>query len=74
MKVKILCEFEVTCDDEDELSEDVAKAAEQAAYDYLSFVEISGRSTDVESVTVHVDGFGKCTVSIGEEHGGDDEE
>jgi len=72
MKVKILCEFEVTSDEEDELTEDVAKsAAEQAAFDFLAFVTVSGRNTDVDSVKVHVDGFGKCDVSIGEEHGED---
>lgn len=70
MKVKILVEFEVTTDVEDgELTEDVAKsAASQAAYDFLSFVKVSGRTTDVESVEVHVDGFGECKVSIGEDH------
>jgi hypothetical protein len=73
MKVKIGIEFEVSTDlDEDEygeLTENRAKsAASQAAYDYLSFVKISGFSSDAESVEVDVDGFGECKVQLGEDH------
>jgi len=66
MKVKILCEFDVTSDEED-LDENAAKsAASLAAYDFLSLVEFGDRVTP--AVTVHVDGFGECEVSIGEDH------
>lgn len=75
MKVKILVEFEVEpvddegWDDDDQHNEQVAKsAASLAAYDYLSLVEVSGYSTDTDKVTVHVDGFGECLVSLGENH------
>ena len=73
MKVKILIEFEVSTDlDEEEHGEltqnHATSAASLAAFDYLSFVAMSGYSTDPESVEVHVDGFGPCTVKIGEDH------
>jgi hypothetical protein len=65
MKVKIPVEFEVDTDDEE-----VAKtAAATAAWDYLSFCEVSGESTDTDEVTVNVDGHGKMTVRMGVEHG-----
>lgn len=65
MKVKIGVEFDVSGVDE----EDVAKAAASlAAYNYLTFCEISGVRTDTDEVTVHVDGYGKCTVRLGENH------
>ena len=71
MKVKIAIEFEVEPADDDccdELTENEAKsAASVAAYDYLSLVKVSGYSGDSESVEVHVDGFGKCRVSIGQD-------
>ena len=66
MRVTIPIEFDVdpACA-EDELTENDAKsAADMAAYDYLSFVKISGYSSDSESVEVHVDGFGMCVVSL----------
>ena len=64
MRVKIKVEFEVDTDDEQ-----VARsAASQAAHDFLSFCEVSGESTDVETVTVHVDGHGGVEVSLGEDH------
>jgi len=64
MKVQIMVAFEVSSD-EGELDEKTAKAAaEQAAFDFLSLVTVSGVNTDTEEVTVHVDGFGDCTVSI----------
>ena len=71
MKVKIAIEFEVEAvgDDEDELTENIAKsAASVAAYDYLSLVRISGYTSDESSVEVHAEGFGKCKVSIGQDH------
>lgn len=73
MKVKILIEFEVeSLEDEaefGELTEETAKvAAGQAAFDYLSFVRISGHTSSCDEVEVHVDGFGKCSVKIGEDH------
>jgi hypothetical protein len=72
MKVKILVEFEVTTDlDEEEhgeLTENRAKsAASEAAYQHLCFTHNIGFAS-IESVDVHVDGFGECTVKIGEEH------
>lgn len=70
MKVKILCEFNVESKEKG-LTEKIAKdAAGLAAFNYLSFVKISGVTTDIESVTVFVDGFGDCQVSIGEDHEG----
>lgn len=51
----------------DDLDESVAKqAAAEAAHHYLSFVEVSGESTDTEFVEVHVDGFGECRVRLGD--------
>ena len=68
MKVKIGIEFEVE-GLEEELDEEQAKcAASVAAWDYLAFVEISSYSTDTEWVEVHLDGYGKCRVRVGEEH------
>lgn len=70
MKVKIQVEFEIEaieCDEDDELSENVAKsAASLAAWHNLVFTS-NGRNV-VEQVEVHVDGFGKCQVKVGEEH------
>ena len=64
MKVTIQVSFEVSSEEE-ELNEMVARAAaEQAAYDYLSLVTVSGVNTDTSEVTVHVDGFGECLVSL----------
>jgi len=73
MKVKLLIEFEVTTDlDEDEhgeLTENRAKsAASEAAYQYLAFVKIAGHTSAADDVEVHVDGFGDCTVKLGEDH------
>ena len=70
MKVKIQIEFNVEpVTNEDEFEESDAKsAASMAAYDYLSLCEISGVRSDTENVTVHVDGFGQCIVSLGEDH------
>lgn len=73
MKVKILVEFEVEglADEAEngELTEGIAKsAASCAVWGYLSFVEISGYSSDTETVNVHVDGYGDCRVRIGEDH------
>lgn len=71
MKVKI--EFEVTTDlDEEahgELTEARAKsAASEAAYQYLAFVKVAGYTSAADEVEVHVDGFGACTVKLGEDH------
>lgn len=67
MRVQILVTFEVESD-QDGLDEKTAKeAAEKAAFDYLSLVTISGVNTDVESVVVHVDGFGECSVALADE-------
>ena len=73
MKVKILVEFDVTSNEDPdecgELTEAVAKgAASQAAWDYLAFVKIAGYSSSAEKASVNVDGFGKCSVAIGEDH------
>jgi len=71
MKVKILIEFDVTTDlDEEEhgeLTEARAKsAASQAAYDNLVLTRNGPHVHD--DVEVHVDGFGDCTVKLGEDH------
>lgn len=64
MKVKIGVEFDVDTDEEN-----VAKAAASlAAYNYLTFCEVSGVRTDVDEVTVYVDGYGDVTVRLGEDH------
>lgn len=64
MKVKIGVEFDVDTDEEE-----VAKAAASlAAYNYLTFCEVSGVRTDVDEVTVHVDGYGEVIVRLGEDH------
>jgi hypothetical protein len=72
MKVKIGIEFDVEPLEEvepGEFNENVAKgAASMAAFDYLTFCEISGVRTDTDEVTVHVDGFGECRVRLGKEH------
>jgi hypothetical protein len=72
MKVKILVEFDVEPgDDADDgvLDENIAKsAASMAAFDYLTFCEISGVRTDTDEVEVHVDGYGTCKVRLGEDH------
>lgn len=73
MKVKILIEFEVTTDlDEEEhgeLTENHAKsAASLAALDYLCFTQNLGITSSLAEVEVHVDGFGKCEVKVGKEH------
>jgi hypothetical protein len=71
LKTRILIEFDVEPLEEDlgegEFNEQIAKgAASQAAFDFLTFCTVSGVNTD--SVEVHVDGFGKCRVKLGEDH------
>ena len=71
MKVKIQIEFEVTTvvDEEEygELTEnDARSAASQAAWDHLCLTETG--QNPVDSVTVNVDGFGKCEVKVGKSH------
>jgi hypothetical protein len=73
MKVKILIEFDVENKEpeagEDEFNEQIAKcAASMAAYDFLSFCTVSGVNTDTDEVEVHVDGYGKCKVRLGQDH------
>ena len=69
MKVKILVEFEVESLEDEDLTENHAKgAASMATYDYLSLVKVSGYTSDTPVVQVHVDGFGECRVSLGEDH------
>jgi len=69
MEVELRCTFIVESVEGEELTENEAKsAASLAAWNHLTLIENSGQSTDVESVVVHVDGFGKCKVSLGEEH------
>lgn len=67
MKITIPIEFEITPVESEDIEEaDATAAAENAAFNYLSLVEISGYSSDSESVRVHVDGFGECDVSLTE--------
>lgn len=69
MKVTIPISFDVETDEENSpnLTEDTARlAAAEAAHHYLSFVKVSGYSTDSEEVEVEVDGFGECTVRLGD--------
>lgn len=75
MKVKILVEFEIEAKvdiqgkdfDNDALNENVCKsAASMAAWNNVC---LTANGQDVtKEVEVHVDGFGKCKVKIGEEH------
>ena len=67
MKVKILVEFEVKHEEEDEITENQAKdAATLAAWHHLVF---TGNGLNVtKQVAVFVDGFGECSVKLGEEH------
>lgn len=72
MKVKILVEFEVETELDDiehgELTESRARsAASEAAYQHLCFTKNIGFAS-LESIEVDVDGFGECTVRIGEDH------
>lgn len=72
MKVTIPVTFEVepveALEEGETFSENTAKdAASQAAFDYLSFCTVSGVNTDTDEVTVHVDGFGECTVRLAQE-------
>ena len=72
MKVRILIEFDVESledeeEDEDEFTENVAKgAASQAAWDHLTLSRNGVNLAD--DVEVHVDGFGRCRVKVGEAH------
>lgn len=68
MRVRILVEFDVQPLEDDELTENDAKAAaSHAAWNYLALEKTAGYD-GVESVNVHVDGYGKCRVSLGEDH------
>jgi len=65
MKVKILVEFEVPKAED----ENVAKsAASMAAYEYLAFCSAIDVNRGREECEVHVDGYGKYKVRIGEDH------
>jgi hypothetical protein len=66
MKTTVPITFEVeSLEAPEELTDREAyAAAEQAAFDFLSFVKVSGYSPDSESVEVHVDGHGKCRVRL----------
>ena len=65
MKVSIQIEFIVP----DAPDEEAAKAAASlAAYYYLGFVEVSNYGSDIEFVTVLVDGYGELDVMIGDNH------
>jgi hypothetical protein len=73
LKVKILIEFDVEPLEEDlgegEFNEQIAKgAASMAAFNFLTFCTVSGVNTDTDAVEVHVDGFGRCMVKLGEDH------
>lgn len=62
MKVKILVEFDVDTEDENE----ARAAASVAAYHNLCFT-LNGLQV-VEEVSVHVDGVGEIEVCLGEDH------
>jgi len=71
MRVAIPISFEVEsledADESGELTQKIAEsAADLAAFNYLSFVKVSGFTTDSDAVEVHVDGFGKCKVCLAE--------
>lgn len=70
MKVKIMVEFDVDGLEDHELTEsDARSAASQAAYDYLTFCTVSGYNDDADEVEVTADGYGKCSVRLGDDHG-----
>jgi hypothetical protein len=67
MIVTIPIKFNVESNEDEKITMMHAReAAEMAAYDYLAFCEISGYSGSTESVEVHVEGFGKCSVRMPE--------
>jgi len=64
MRVTIPVEFEVESDEVEMTEKEAKVAASLAVEHYLSLCEISGYVTDTDEVTVFVDGFGDCTVSL----------
>ena len=64
MIVRIPVEFEVNSEEEGLDKQTAESAAEQAAFDFLSFCTVSGVNTDTDEVEVHVDGHGKCQVRL----------
>jgi len=68
MKVKILVEFEVEAlENKADLDEAAAKAAASiAAYDHLALTW-NGQDLTGQAI-VFVDGFGECSVAVGEDH------
>lgn len=73
MKVKIEIEFDVDpkeghFDPTEEKDVERAKsAASMAAYNNLCMTQ-NGLDVHDDTVEVHVDGFGPCTVTLGEDH------
>lgn len=69
MKATIPVTFEVeSLEAPDELTSlEAQSAVEQAVWDYLSFVKISGYTSDSDEVEVHVDGHGPCKVRLAKE-------
>ena len=66
-KVKIQVEFVVESGNGEDLTENqIASAASLAAWDYLVLTN-NGRDI-AEAVIVFVDGFGECSVAVGEDH------
>lgn len=52
-------------DKEGEMTEQQAQdAAEHAAFNFLSLVEITGYASDIEEVEVHVEGYGRAKVRL----------
>jgi len=66
VKVKISIEFDVNSDEDDFTEAEAKAAASVAAWDNL-VLTANGQNV-CETVTAHVDGFGECTVSVGDEH------
>ena len=72
MKVQFPVNFEVEpvepLEDGDELTKNQAMdAADLAVFNFLAFVEESTQGHEVDSVEVHVDGFGPCRVSLADQ-------
>lgn len=69
MEVELTVTFLVTgpedAEDGEELSENHAwSAADLARHHFLALIKESTQGGEVDSVTVHVDGLGKCQVAL----------
>ncbi len=66
MRITVPVRFDVeSLEAQEELTErEAAVAAGDAAFEHLNFVRMYGPSNGEETVDVHVDGHGRCRVTI----------